>query len=313
VIFELKEPVLATNQEAFQKACRLLKRLTICLSGDPAPAHPAALLREVGSHNTKRGEPILVESIGGTGKPVDIGEVYDLCNDLPADGLFDRKDNGTHGGNGTHDHSNLPDDPFDMLESMTDGNRHISQLHASRGHSIGAAVDIVLDYTKKLGEPVNGRDWTSERQSIERMCYDWVNKHPEYSTCLPDGLREKFEAKRAEGYRAEVRLDRNRNWCVKGYGGPKPKALLELRPFTPIDEASLPPREWLYGRHYQRRTVSITAAPGGFGKSSLDMVEAIAMATGRNLLGEEPPVRLRVWLHNGDDSREEMDRRVVAI
>jgi RecA-family ATPase len=49
------------------------------------------------------------------------------------------------------------------------------------------------------------------------------------------------------------------------------------------------------------------------GKSSLDMVEAIAMATCRNLLGEQPDQRLRVWYHNGDDPRDEIDRRVAAI
>src|SRR5262249_15203889 len=55
-----------------------------------------------------------------------------------------------------------------------------------------------------------------------------------------------------------------------------------------FDIASIPPREWLYGRHYQRGVVSGTVAPGGRGKSSLVMVEAVAMATCRNLLGEQP-------------------------
>jgi hypothetical protein len=53
----------------------------------------------------------------------------------------------------------------------------------------------------------------------------------------------------------------------------------------------IPPREWLYGRHYQRGVVSGTVAPGGRGKSSLVMVEAVAMATCRNLLGEQPAAR----------------------
>jgi RecA-family ATPase len=86
-----------------------------------------------------------------------------------------------------------------------------------------------------------------------------------------------------------------------------------LRPFLPFDPAMLPPRQWLYGRHYQRRTVSATIAPGGFGKTTLDMIEAIAMATARNLLGEQPAERLRVWYHNGEDSLEELHRRVAAI
>lgn len=95
---------------------------------------------------------------------------------------------------------------------------------------------------------------------------------------------------------------------------PAGKALrLELRPFKLIDIGVLPPRKWLYGRHYQRRTVSLTAGPGGMGKSSLDLGEAVAMATCRNLFGEQPEERLRVWYHNGEDPREEIDRRIFAI
>jgi RecA-family ATPase len=86
-----------------------------------------------------------------------------------------------------------------------------------------------------------------------------------------------------------------------------------LKPFIPIDPKSLPRRQWLYGRHYQRRVVSATIAPGGTGKTSLAMVEAVALATCHALLGEQPEERCRVWLHNGEDSREELNRRVVAI
>jgi RecA-family ATPase len=91
------------------------------------------------------------------------------------------------------------------------------------------------------------------------------------------------------------------------------RRVLTLRPFTPFDVATLPPRSWLYGRHYQRRTVSLTAGPGGMGKSSHDMVEAIAMVTCRNLLGEQPEERLRIWYHNGEDPRDEINRRLAAI
>lgn len=86
-----------------------------------------------------------------------------------------------------------------------------------------------------------------------------------------------------------------------------------LRPFVRIDPASLPPREWLFGHHYQRGTVSVTTSPGGFGKTSLAMVEAVSMATGRSLLGEQPDARLRVWLHNGEDQLVELHRRLCAI
>jgi hypothetical protein len=43
------------------------------------------------------------------------------------------------------------------------------------------------------------------------------------------------------------------------------------------------------------------------------MVEQVSMATARNLLGEQPKERLRVWYHNGEDSLEELNRRLAAI
>lgn len=93
---------------------------------------------------------------------------------------------------------------------------------------------------------------------------------------------------------------------------PPPKRF-SIRPFVPFDLATLPPRQWLYGRHYQRRTVSATIAPGGFGKTTLGMVEAVAMSTCRNLLNEQPEARLRVWYHNGEDNLQELNRRLGAI
>src|SRR5262245_57745077 len=86
-----------------------------------------------------------------------------------------------------------------------------------------------------------------------------------------------------------------------------------LRPFVPFDPAALPPRQFLFGKHYQRRTTGGTVAPGGTGKSSLEMVEGVSMATGRNLLGEDPRERVRVWYHNGEDNMDELNRRLAAI
>jgi hypothetical protein len=98
-----------------------------------------------------------------------------------------------------------------------------------------------------------------------------------------------------------------------GVGDNSRNGFFILTPFKAFDPASLPPREWLYGRHYQRQTVSATFAPGGTGKSSLSMVENIAMATARNLLGEQPTERVRVWYHNGEDSMKDLQRRLASI
>jgi hypothetical protein len=94
---------------------------------------------------------------------------------------------------------------------------------------------------------------------------------------------------------------------------PQARGPIRAIPFVAFDEAALPPREWLYASHYQRGQVTATIGPGGAGKSSEDLVEGLAMATARPLLGEQPTVRCRVWIHNGDDDKPEMDRRIAAV
>ncbi len=75
----------------------------------------------------------------------------------------------------------------------------------------------------------------------------------------------------------------------------------------------MPRRRWLYGRHIIRKFVSTTLAPGGVGKSALLLAEALAMITGRAILGITPDEGpLRVWLWNGEDPLEETERRVLA-
>src|SRR5262249_5812812 len=60
--------------------------------------------------------------------------------------------------------------------------------------------------------------------------------------------------------------------------------------------------------------VTGTIAPGGFTKSLRSLTEIIAMVTCRNLLGVEPGIgKLRGWYWNGEDPRDEIERRIAAI
>ena len=77
------------------------------------------------------------------------------------------------------------------------------------------------------------------------------------------------------------------------WGNFNPQASTTATPFTWLDPAKIPPREWLYGEHYVRRYLSATLATGGVGKSSLSVVEALAMVSGKPLLGTAPKERLR--------------------
>lgn len=85
-----------------------------------------------------------------------------------------------------------------------------------------------------------------------------------------------------------------------------------VRPFVWRDPSTLPRREWLYGRHYIRKFISATFAPGGVGKSSLVGVEGMAMASCKPLLGVRPERRLKVAYWNGEDPMEETERRIGA-
>jgi hypothetical protein len=78
------------------------------------------------------------------------------------------------------------------------------------------------------------------------------------------------------------------------------------------DPTTIPLRDWIYGKHLLRGIVSMTIASGAVGKTSLKIVEALALATGRSLLGQEVPKPSRVWLFNLEDDMVELRRRVSA-
>ena len=79
-----------------------------------------------------------------------------------------------------------------------------------------------------------------------------------------------------------------------------------------FDEASIEPRRWIYGNHYLRSFVSVLASAGGVGKTSLQIVEALAIVTGKPLLGEPVKEQTNVWLVNLEDPLEEIQRRILA-
>jgi hypothetical protein len=96
---------------------------------------------------------------------------------------------------------------------------------------------------------------------------------------------------------------------TKTAGKPIRATAFELR-----DPASLPEREWLFGRHYIRKYATASVGPGGGGKTAHSTSEALAMVTGRPLLDPDGPLTkpLRVWWVNCEDPQDEIDRRFHA-
>ncbi|MGW1423850.1 AAA family ATPase [Bradyrhizobium manausense] len=86
---------------------------------------------------------------------------------------------------------------------------------------------------------------------------------------------------------------------------------MRAMPYLWTDPASIPMRDWLYGRHLIRQFVSATIAPGALGKSSLLIAEMLAMVSGKPLLGTQSE-QLRIWYFNLEDPAEETMRRIQA-
>jgi hypothetical protein len=80
------------------------------------------------------------------------------------------------------------------------------------------------------------------------------------------------------------------------------QAILRATQYIVPDPATIPVRQWLYGLHYMRGIVTATVAPGGFGKTTLSLYEAITMTVDGH----------RVWYISGEDDRAEIDRRIAA-
>jgi hypothetical protein len=80
------------------------------------------------------------------------------------------------------------------------------------------------------------------------------------------------------------------------------------------DPASIPPRSSLYDGHYVRRAIGATIGGGGRAKTTRAIYEAVCMVAGFDIATKEklPAGELRVWLCNGEEDQDELDRRVAA-
>jgi AAA domain len=229
--------------------------------------------------------------------------------------------------------------------------RDVSASLLRAGVAVDEVRDGLLEAVHRVmdGDPRAANwNWDQERQKIEGLCFDFISyKHPELYYLLPDDLGAKWR-ELAEAGRALLRVTRHRPaspWYVTSRDGgsnnadatggaaesgdthsaapndqkKKPDAAktekkIRAVPFELFDEAALPRRAHLYAKHYQRGQCTATIGCDGAGKSTVGIGETVVMATCRNLLGEQPEQRCRVWLHNADDDTrrdEPAHRRVL--
>jgi AAA domain len=352
IFCDLKEPVTAGTPE-YERVCKARTALTKLVCGDPASDHSVALLRVIGTRNFKCDPPAecRVVEAGAPVDVTDIEALVDMYPKPLFHPKVDGRGKHSNGANGRDDadENYKRVDVETALAKMAfeggDYSIHKTQLSVTAsmllaGTTMEMIVPEVLAATKRAvaGDPrCTNWNWTDEEKTILEMCFTWIAKHQELCLLLPEPYLSKWKEAPSQGKWARFLYTSNAGWHVRtydlsgrddngnGHGGnddngslgaqPEKRARKDfvIRPFTAFDVAALPQREWLYGRHYQRRTVSVTAAPGGTGKTTNDMVEGVAMATCRDLLGEQPLDRLKVWVHNGEDNLTELHRRVAAI
>jgi len=134
---------------------------------------------------------------------------------------------------------------------------------------------------------------------------------------LPEGIRriiDDVDELSAESLRAIMREGEPAGKPSDTFGlddAPAPRKPIAATPFAWQSPWKIPPRQFLYGRHYVRKYLSATIAPGGVGKSALALTEAVAMASGKPILGLQPRP-LTVWYWNGEDPLDETQRRIAA-
>jgi hypothetical protein len=237
--WQLKEPL--TDDVGMTQAETVMKQLVCLLAGDPAPTHRAALLRCVGSHNTKGGEPRECRVLETTGAEYDITEFADMF-DLYGHALLNHKPK-LDGINANQERllssSSGPVDVEARLAAMKwegagDSSIHSTQLHVtaaltSAGEPVAETVERVLAATRiaATGDPDHNKwDWDMERRELERMCFDLVTKKfrgegVDLSHTLPDDLYSQWQARLKEGRRPVI--TRNGHGAhVRGFGGDPP-------------------------------------------------------------------------------------------
>ncbi|MDK1489362.1 AAA family ATPase [Sinorhizobium sp. 7-81] len=93
-----------------------------------------------------------------------------------------------------------------------------------------------------------------------------------------------------------------------------PRRGLKATPFQLRDTSLIPQREWLFAKHYQRRYLTVTVAPGGVGKTAHGITESLCMVTGRPLFEPQTGLgqKLKVWYLNLEDPADEIERGFAA-
>jgi hypothetical protein len=227
IVPHLKEPA-EVDTPYYDRAVAARTAMTELLCADlGGPNHSAALLRRLGTHNSKWGVTRECRIIV-PGKPIDITELEAFLERHPRP-LFKRKPKKDKKSN---DHDTVSGDTSEARYNRED---HLAELHypgnihdyelrctaslISSGIDLDDAVNTVFDDIKAYIDthpPQRPWNWDKEKRRITRMSYSWVNKHPELAPTLPaDLLIEYNKILQVDGNPVLHWSREQRKWWVK--------------------------------------------------------------------------------------------------
>jgi hypothetical protein len=288
------EPIAATAESKAEHD-RLLRLLADHLGADASVAHCAALMRLPGTTNSKYGDALPVHVVTERPNRYALAELAAWLE--TAAPVIRRK-----GGNGAS-----PDNPFIAFAK-----------------ALGAPLDVEesLAAMVYLGPGGGG----NAHDTLLRAMASMARRGVPAETAIAAGLKALTDAAARSGISFDPAKEMAtieqmyRSAAAKFQRETETEAEAAAEPFKPLatvyalpDPATIPPREFLFGKHYVRGFVTATIAPGGTGKSSRSLAEVVAMTADAAFLGERPRNGpLRAWYY-GEDPRQELDRRIAAI
>ena len=196
-VWHLKEPLV--DEAGMAQAEAIMRRLAALLAGDPVPTHRAALLRHIGTHNSRDGgwRECHVIAHGTTCDVSEFSELFDLYDGAT---LLHYKDDKVPATAAT---TVAPVDIDASLAAIAPGNINDTRTRVAaamimRGFPIEAALGQIIEEMRvALGEHAQGWDWNQERIDCEWSCYRFVNKkmkeRVDVSNCLPKVHFDKWQ------------------------------------------------------------------------------------------------------------------------
>lgn len=186
--------------------------------------------------------------------------------------------------------------------------RLLDAIHYASKEAPGASIGSRDDTAYRVACAV--RDFGLSYQAALRVMMDyWATRQDVQLTDDFDDSHVKWKVEQA--YKtAKSRLGENTPEAA--FAHIQPAGIFHALDAGCIDERLIPKREWLLGTWFLKKFLTVTVAPGGTGKSNLSIIEALALVTGRDISGDKVHEKGNVWLHNGEDPLDEIERRVVA-